>query len=180
MKRKNTVGDVGDSNWSADKPARLARGLLPPDGALDVVLAQLRHLARTWEQCHWLPHSPLDAGAVCEVTQHLSKASYQQGHRQFQQLERDQCACFFYRVQLTKSVPAIMRAMALPVAFTSCQISYSKAIPPPLPPPPPPHLPASRHPPCPHRHPRTSSLLMRYVLHQAGCSPRVRPALPSS
>lgn len=71
-------------------------------------------------------------------------------------LEQDKCACFFCRVQLTQSVPAIMRAMALPVAFTSCQISYSKAIPPPLPPPPPPHPPASRHPPCPHRHPRTS------------------------
>lgn len=111
-------------------------------------------------------------------------------------LERDQCACFFYRVQLTKSVPAIMRAMALRVAFTSCQISYSKAIPPPLPPPLPPHPPASRHPPCPHRHPRTSSLLMRYVSHHKlaaflgldqHClgaslqrSPSQKPSLPSS
>ncbi|CAJ0966039.1 unnamed protein product [Ranitomeya imitator] len=45
--------------------------------------------------------------------------------------------------QLTKSVPINLRAMALPGAFTSCQICYSKAIPPP---PPLPHPQVNRHP----------------------------------
>ena len=131
-------------------------------------LAQLRHLARRREQTQLMPSS-LALMARQSLRSHPApQQAGSAGSSALSAVLSETSVPFSLQSAVDqKRASHHERAMALRVAFTSCQISYSKAIPPPLPPPPLPHPPASRHPPCPHRHPRTSSLLMRYVSHHS-------------